>query len=207
MICENCGKELLDDSSFCPYCGTKVEKPQDPIPEPIEEKPAFCKNCGKEILKDATFCSYCGSSIIPTNPQEPAPALRVKTVFCRNCGKGFSNLASVCPHCGTKVALDNSANVAYSYRYQEYPRVDNRPVSGFCIAGFVVSIVSWFITLLCLVPLTGFILSLTGMQQADKFNMKYKALGFAGLIVSGVALFFSVYSMIAYQSFLTAFYI
>ena len=26
MYCKNCGKEIEDDSSFCPYCGSSVDK-------------------------------------------------------------------------------------------------------------------------------------------------------------------------------------
>ena len=26
MLCKSCGKQLRDKATFCPYCGTKVEK-------------------------------------------------------------------------------------------------------------------------------------------------------------------------------------
>ena len=53
--CINCGKELLDDSLFCQYCGSdKIE---------TIEKIVFkrCIDCGKELPSDSDFCQYCGS--------------------------------------------------------------------------------------------------------------------------------------------------
>lgn len=41
MFCKNCGKELPDESSFCPYCMTKFTK-ETPV-EPISNKKSFNK--------------------------------------------------------------------------------------------------------------------------------------------------------------------
>lgn len=44
MICSNCGKEIKDDSVFCPECGTKVAspKPEQPvITEPAKDEIGF----------------------------------------------------------------------------------------------------------------------------------------------------------------------
>lgn len=59
-ICKKCGKELLEDSNFCQYCGS------DEI-ETIDEKPkAFkkCAKCGSNLPIDSEFCQYCGSKNI-----------------------------------------------------------------------------------------------------------------------------------------------
>ena len=71
--CVNCGKDVAMDSLFCPYCGTKIEKPA-PEPENTEEqsaaadegtKPAekICPSCGYVEVPDAIFCSSCGTRI------------------------------------------------------------------------------------------------------------------------------------------------
>ena len=41
MFCKNCGKELPEESSFCPYCMTKFTK-ETPV-EPISNKKSFNK--------------------------------------------------------------------------------------------------------------------------------------------------------------------
>ena len=72
--CVNCGKDVATDSLFCPYCGTKIEKPA-PEPEYAEEQSApvdiaktepaekICPNCGYAEVPDAIFCSSCGARI------------------------------------------------------------------------------------------------------------------------------------------------
>lgn len=52
MKCQNCNKEIDNDSNFCKYCGTKVVKAN------------VCPNCGSEHLpKDAKFCPDCGCQV------------------------------------------------------------------------------------------------------------------------------------------------
>lgn len=73
--CVNCGKDLSQDSLFCPYCGTKVEQSKaDDISATAEEvtveevnkdEPAhkICTSCGYIEAPDALFCSSCGARI------------------------------------------------------------------------------------------------------------------------------------------------
>ena len=76
--CSNCGKELQENTKFCPHCGTKVEEKVEKKEETLEDilsgnvKTAtgsmntnannmkFCSHCGKQILKDAVVCPHCG---------------------------------------------------------------------------------------------------------------------------------------------------
>ena len=52
MKCSKCGAELLDNSSFCPYCGTKTE-------EVVKPKVKFCPNCQKAVSAEKEQCE-CG---------------------------------------------------------------------------------------------------------------------------------------------------
>ena len=73
--CVNCGKDVAIDSLFCPYCGTKIEKPAPLEPEPVTEESAaednavtqpaekICPSCGYAEVPDAIFCSSCGARI------------------------------------------------------------------------------------------------------------------------------------------------
>ena len=44
MFCSNCGKEIDEDTKFCPHCGTNLQDPAPkapapaPAPAPVEEK-------------------------------------------------------------------------------------------------------------------------------------------------------------------------
>ena len=65
--CNDCGKELPDDSCFCQYCGSKNIKkviPQNDNPKRIIYK--RCMDCGKELPDDSEFCQYCGSKRVAT---------------------------------------------------------------------------------------------------------------------------------------------
>ncbi len=47
-INEHCQREI-GDVKFCPFCGTKQEKPK-----------VYCVYCGAEMDEDAVFCNECG---------------------------------------------------------------------------------------------------------------------------------------------------
>lgn len=45
MFCGNCGKEISDESQFCPYCGAKISRPDgDAVPEAPGPDPASSEN-------------------------------------------------------------------------------------------------------------------------------------------------------------------
>ena len=52
MRCSECGREIPDDSVFCPECG----KQQTIGQKPQKEKMKRCTNCGCKIPEDSAFC-------------------------------------------------------------------------------------------------------------------------------------------------------
>lgn len=91
MYCQNCGKEIPDDSAFCPECGTKVEpdlfaetnqqsevtKESEEINQQIETETIpdgmkKCANCGALIPSDSFFCPECRSQLV-AQPIQPQP--------------------------------------------------------------------------------------------------------------------------------------
>lgn len=60
MRCSKCGREMPDDSLFCPECG--VEQIVEKKVEEKEEK--YCANCGCRIPEGSSFCPECGLSLI-----------------------------------------------------------------------------------------------------------------------------------------------
>ena len=59
MRCSKCGREMPDDSLFCPECG--VEQIVEKKVEEKEEK--YCANCGCRIPEGSSFCPECGSGV------------------------------------------------------------------------------------------------------------------------------------------------
>lgn len=51
--CGACGKQIAEDSKFCPECGAKVE----------QAKSKFCPECGKPVAEGSKFCPECGNKI------------------------------------------------------------------------------------------------------------------------------------------------
>ncbi|GEM_PF-1881042 len=47
MVCQNCSKEIDQDSSFCKHCGTSMN---------------VCQICKKELDVDSKFCKHCGAA-------------------------------------------------------------------------------------------------------------------------------------------------
>ena len=66
MTCNECGKELPDDSVFCQFCGKRMEAKQN-TPKNI------CKYCNKENNLNAVYCRFCGENI--EKPLEIAPGI------------------------------------------------------------------------------------------------------------------------------------
>ena len=59
MRCSECGREIPDDSLFCPECG----KQQTIGQKPQKEKMKRCTNCGCKIPEDSAFCPECGKRV------------------------------------------------------------------------------------------------------------------------------------------------
>ncbi len=59
MVCSVCGKEIPNDSAFCPECGERVVQ-QFPVFQPPAGKEKYCGHCGSLIPLDSLFCPECG---------------------------------------------------------------------------------------------------------------------------------------------------
>ena len=83
MKCRNCGKEISDNSNFCRFCGTMIEK-------------AYCRRCGAVLEQDSAFCSECGAPTAKTGSDEnviPAGGFRWE--------EDSSGMIFITGHCGT----------------------------------------------------------------------------------------------------------
>lgn len=91
-------------------------------------------------------------------------------MFCKNCGKEIDDKAVICPHCG--VAQANLAEPA-----------EKKPVNGLGIAGFVISLLSMYLSVyFCIASIVGLVLSTIG--YAKRKNHSLNGLALAGIIIS-----------------------
>lgn len=95
--------------------------------------------------------------------------------FCSNCGNEVVDEAVICSKCGVSV----SQNTAVSNN-------NNGTSNGMATAGFILSF---------FVPLLGLIFSILGLKKVKETN-KGKGLSIAGIIISSIALFITLISVI-----------
>lgn len=139
--------------------------------------------------------------------------------FCKHCGVQIEDTTTFCPNCGTNVSDDDvssntsepqfseykpaqSVQPAQYQPYQEYQNPGVYPegkLNGLAIAGFIVSIASFFICGIS--SIVGLILSIVGMVQIKnsiKAGVPQRGNGFAiaGLICGIIGVAFIVIYLI-----------
>lgn len=98
-------------------------------------------------------------------------------MFCKNCGHQMDDNAKFCPTCGTHVLDDAQAQVdvevvpASNANGSAYLQ----PSNTLAIVGFVFSF---------LMPLIGLICSIIAYKNASNYEVQYKGLALAGIIIS-----------------------
>lgn len=67
MYCRHCGKQIADESKFCPSCGRLLS----------ENNSACCPVCGVQLPENASFCPACGA---PAPGQQQKSRLRIALI-------------------------------------------------------------------------------------------------------------------------------
>ncbi|MBO5328061.1 MAG: hypothetical protein J6B04_02675 [Clostridia bacterium] len=95
-------------------------------------------------------------------------------MFCKVCGKEINENAVVCPHCGCGVAqAQKSTSVA-------------------AVVGFIMSLVSLFISFYCIIPVLGVVFSGIGMSATSYGKKKGRGIAVAGLVISIISLVLNI---------------
>lgn len=97
--------------------------------------------------------------------------------FCSNCGNELADQAVICPKCGVSTGQNAVAGN------------NNNASNGMAIAGFVLSF---------FVPLLGLIFSILGLKKVKETSAG-KGLATAGIIISSIALFIILISVIIFS--------
>ena len=109
-------------------------------------------------------------------------------MYCSNCGKEVDDNAVVCIECGSLIKKEEVKNLTTT--------TEKRNINILCIVGFVVSILSWFITLFGIVAIAGLVLSILGTVQAKRNYERLIGLGIAGIIISSACLIYVFYWLV-----------
>ncbi|MGN1405334.1 MAG: DUF6591 domain-containing protein [Erysipelotrichaceae bacterium] len=68
MYCKKCGKQIPDNSKFCPECGSSLEENNN-----VKTMHLKCSNCGADMeVNEETnevYCSYCGTKQLILDPE------------------------------------------------------------------------------------------------------------------------------------------
>ena len=96
--------------------------------------------------------------------------------YCRSCGAELLDEAVICPKCGVATSEVQAASKKNSY----------------ATAGFVLSIISLFITMYGIPAVLGLIFSIIGLIQCNKGNFSNKKLAVAGIIISAIAIVWGI---------------
>lgn len=108
-------------------------------------------------------------------------------MFCKYCGAQLDDNAVICPHCG--IPTD---------KFNAQPTPNNtqaaKKTNGMAIAALVVSLIGLFGGgyLLCIPPVIGLVLSILGIQQANRTNGSGRGMAIGSLIVSVISVVFWV---------------
>ena len=146
MQCPHCGREIVEQASFCNYCGERVA--------------VACQSCERLNPPDSVFCYGCGRSLTEgdAEPQEPAPAVASQAVptgvACPRCGAANEPASAYCYECGLPLegelrsAPVGAVGTAASAHLYRSPRKRAIWTLVFLVTFGVTLIVSFFSTLL-----------------------------------------------------------
>ena len=98
--------------------------------------------------------------------------------FCSNCGNEVVDEAVICPKCGASTGQNTVVG-----------NNNNGTSNGMATAGFILSF---------FVPLLGLIFSILGLKKVKETNTG-KGLSTAGIIISSIALFITLISVIIFS--------
>ncbi len=94
MFCKRCGTQISDTASFCPGCGSKIER------KAAEQSGSVCHACGAALKAGVKFCKNCGVRVA-------ASQTRMENV-CAGCGMPLKAGVKFCRHCGMAVSASKA---------------------------------------------------------------------------------------------------
>jgi len=94
VFCTNCGKDIPEQSQFCPMCGTVSRHTISAAVAMQEIKTGpFCPSCGRRTVEGSGFCIWCGRELY-VRPSKGT------SMWCSGCGGKVPIDSKFCSACG-----------------------------------------------------------------------------------------------------------
>ncbi len=103
-------------------------------------------------------------------------------MFCNNCGSQIPNGQTVCPKCGANCGQPSPSPYQPQAQQQVIVNSSQQQSNGCATAGFVLSLIGFFISFTFILQLLGLIFSIVGLAKASKLNGTGRGLAITGLI-------------------------
>lgn len=110
-VCKVCGSRIVEGSSFCMGCGTRLNA--DQIEESfliISDSTRKCPVCGTSVDGDSAFCTSCGTKLADTDDadeytedDEASEETQYSARICPVCGTEAEDEDLFCLNCGSKL--------------------------------------------------------------------------------------------------------
>lgn len=114
-------------------------------------------------------------------------------MFCHNCGNKLEENSNYCQNCGAKVV--KAETQITNEQLPEKENEEQKKISGFSIAGFVLSLVGLgFCGLVC--GILGIIFSSIALGDVNKKQLKGKSFAVSGLILSIIGVVYNIIMLI-----------
>lgn len=125
-------------------------------------------------------------------------------MFCKNCGKEIEDGVNFCPECGTS----QSIFMANKPTDTETNKVSNPvgKINSLCIAGLIVTILSFCFDYYGVACYTALVLSILGYFQAKKNNQKGTTIAIVCMAVAGVCSLINIIQIVNYAQYKSATY-
>lgn len=93
VFCTSCGKDILEQSVYCPFCGTVSKRTISAEIAKLEPmKGLFCPKCSKRTVPESKFCMWCCADM-HVRPEG------VQSLTCPSCGDKNPPDAMFCGKC------------------------------------------------------------------------------------------------------------
>jgi predicted amidophosphoribosyltransferase len=104
VYCSNCGKELPENTNFCPKCGIATRKGGTVgVAGPWEDLREAIAEIGEEMEKTFSIAKKEMETAFQKARNEISKATNQKPVVCSQCGETNRTNANFCYTCGTKL--------------------------------------------------------------------------------------------------------